>query len=197
MSEVYGKYRGKVENNVDPMQLGRVQVSVPAIYGDSKLAWAMPCTPYAGKKVGLFLVPPKGANVWVEFEGGDIDYPIWAGCFWDKGDVPAKGALADLKVLKTDGIELSLSDVKGSGGVTLKVGSPAVSVPSTVTIDGKGVQVTMQQAKVRVTPSAIEITLAGGSIKVTTATLELAQGGAKVALQGPRVSINNGALEVT
>ena len=80
MSRFYGKYRGKVENNIDPMQQGRVQVSVPAVLGDTTLAWAMPCAPFGGSGVGFFTVPPVGANVWVEFEGGDTDYPILAGC---------------------------------------------------------------------------------------------------------------------
>ena len=84
MSEFYGKYRGKVENNVDPLQQGRVQVTVPAVLGDGRLSWAMPCAPYAGSQVGFFAVPPVGANVWVEFEAGDPDYPIWSGCFWGK-----------------------------------------------------------------------------------------------------------------
>jgi uncharacterized protein involved in type VI secretion and phage assembly len=84
----YGKYRGKVESNLDPLGLGRVQVSVPAVLGDATQAWAMPCVPYAGKGVGLFMVPPVGALAWVEFEAGDPDYPILAGCFWGQGEPP-------------------------------------------------------------------------------------------------------------
>lgn len=64
----FGKYRGKVENNIDPMQLGRVQVKVPAVLGDGTMSWAMPCVPYAGSGVGFFAIPPNGANIWVEFE---------------------------------------------------------------------------------------------------------------------------------
>jgi hypothetical protein len=45
MNQFFGKYRGKVENNIDPMQLGRVQVSVPAVPGEGRLSWAMPCAP--------------------------------------------------------------------------------------------------------------------------------------------------------
>ena len=86
MTQFFGKYRGKVENNIDPMMLGRVQVSVPAVLGSGQLSWAMPCAPFAGPGVGLFTVPPVGANVWVEFEAGDPDYPIWSGCFWGVED---------------------------------------------------------------------------------------------------------------
>src|SRR5207302_6412680 len=91
----YGKYRGTVTNNVDDQHLGRVQVSCPTALQGGKLSWAMPCAPYAGAGVGLFMVPPVGANVWVEFENGDLDYPIWAGCFWGENEVPAAPATAD------------------------------------------------------------------------------------------------------
>ena len=80
----YGKYRGQVASNADPANRGRLQVSVPALLGD-QLVWAMPCAPYAGNGVGLFALPPVGTGVWVEFEGGDLDYPIWSGCFWADG----------------------------------------------------------------------------------------------------------------
>jgi hypothetical protein len=100
----YGKYRGTVINPIDVTGLGRVQVSVTDVLGDNRQAWAMPAAPWAGKGVGFFAIPPEGASVWVEFERGDPDYPIWSGCFWEKGQEPAgTGPLAALKtVLKTD-----------------------------------------------------------------------------------------------
>ena len=88
MREFFGKYRGKVTSSQDPNFLGRIQVSVPAVLGDGKKSWAMPCVPYAGKDIGLFMVPPIGGNIWVEYEGGDPDYPIWGGCFWGKDELP-------------------------------------------------------------------------------------------------------------
>ena len=123
MTEFFGKYRGKVENNTDPMQLGRLQVSVPVVLGDGKSSWAMPCVPYAGPGVGFFAIPPKGADVWVEFEGGNTDYPIWSGCFWNTGDVPASPASADIKILKTDTATLKLDDTPGAGGITIETTS--------------------------------------------------------------------------
>ena len=77
----FGKYRGQVVDNRDPEGLARLQVVVPALLQRAAV-WAMPCVPYAGDGIGLFALPPIGAAVWVEFEGGDMDYPIWAGCFW-------------------------------------------------------------------------------------------------------------------
>lgn len=120
MKQFFGKYRGKVENNIDPMQLGRIQVSVPAVLGEGRMSWAMPCVPYAGNGVGFFAIPPESANVWVEFEGGSPDYPIWSGCFWGIGEVPALPALAEMKVLKTDAGTITMNDLPGIGGITIE-----------------------------------------------------------------------------
>jgi hypothetical protein len=164
MPQFFGKYRGKVENNIDPMQMGRVQVSVPAVLGDGTLSWAMPCVPYAGSGVGFFAIPPTGANVWVEFEGGDPDYPIWSGCFWGVGEVPVLPALAQMKVLKTDCITLTLSDLPGIGGFTLEVNPPAVAIPLKMVFDVSGIELSNSAASVKLTP--ISVSLNNGALEV-------------------------------
>jgi uncharacterized protein involved in type VI secretion and phage assembly len=159
--QFFGKYRGSVANNIDPQMMGRIQVSVPAVLGEGSLSWAMPCAPYAGPGVGFFAIPPNGARVWVEFEGGDPDYPIWSGGFWGLGEAPATPALAEIKVLKTDTATVTLNDLPGVGGIT------------------------------------IETTL-GARIAISASGIEITNGmGASINLQGPQVSVNNGALEVT
>ena len=55
---------------------------VPDVLGLVPSTWAEPCVPLAGPTgppMGVYLVPPIGAGVWVEFEHGDPDYPIWVG----------------------------------------------------------------------------------------------------------------------
>jgi hypothetical protein len=157
VSAFYGKYRGKVENNIDPMMLGRVQVSVPAVLGDTTLAWAMPCVPYAGKSVGLFAVPPNGASVWVEFEGGDPDHPILAGCFWGTGEVPASPAIPSMKTLKTDGITLTLSDLPGGGGLTIEVTPPVVSTPLKMVFNASGIEITNGASSLKMSPATVSV----------------------------------------
>jgi hypothetical protein len=159
----FGKYRGKVENNVDPLQLGRVQVSVPAVLGDGRLSWAMPCVPYAGPQVGLFLIPPIGANAWVEFEAGDTDYPIWSGCFWGAAEAPMP-ALPQIKRLKTDAITLELSDLPGAGGFTLEVLPPVAPTPLKITCTAAGIELSNAAANVKLTP--VTVSLNNGALEV-------------------------------
>jgi type VI secretion system (T6SS) baseplate-like injector VgrG len=157
MNQYFGKYRGKVVNNIDPLQQGRIQVGVPAVLGEGRLSWAMPCAPYGGAGVGLFAIPPVDANVWVEFEGGDPDYPIWAGCFWGVGEVPALPALAEMKVFKTDSITLTLNDLPGVGGFTIEVNPPAVATPLKLVFNAAGIELTNSAASVKLTPASVSI----------------------------------------
>lgn len=157
----YGKYRGQVLNNIDPMQQGRVQVSCPAVLGDGQLSWAMPCTPYAGNQVGLFMVPPVGANVWVEFEGGDPDYPIIGGCFWGTGEVPAAPAVAEMKVIKTDGATITLNDLPGAGGITIETTTGlkiSMNVGGIELTTGQGASVKLTGPQVSINNGALEVT---------------------------------------
>ena len=109
---VYGKYAGSVADNTDGQNMGRLQVSCPAVLG-SQVAWAMPCVPYAGPSVGSYFIPPKGAGIWVEFEGGDVSRPIWTGCYWAQGDLPSDATSADIKLIVTDQASLKIDDSSG------------------------------------------------------------------------------------
>jgi uncharacterized protein involved in type VI secretion and phage assembly len=111
----YGKYRGLVMDNVDPKHRGRVKVKVVGVTLGEEQSWAWPCVPYAGKNVGFFSIPPKGAHVWVEFEGGNVDHPIWSGCWWEEGHVPTetKEGNPDMKVWRTEKATISIDDKEG------------------------------------------------------------------------------------
>lgn len=156
-AKYFGKYRGKVENNLDPLQQGRLQVSCPAVLGEGSLSWAMPCAPFGGSGVGFFALPPSGANVWVEFEAGDPDFPIWSGCFWGLGEVPAAPALEQVHVIKTASITLTLSDLPGAGGVTLEVNPPAVATPLKMVFNAQGIELTNGAASVKLTPASVSV----------------------------------------
>lgn len=152
----FGKYRGEVVNNVDPLLLGRVQVAVPAVFGDQRMAWALPCAPLSGNGIGIFTVPRIGAHVWVEFEGGDPDYPILAGGFWTAGEVPGNG-LPTTTIIQTDSIRITIDDLPGAGGLTLEVGPPAVAVPAKLAMTASGIEISVGASKIVVGPASVSV----------------------------------------
>jgi hypothetical protein len=146
----YGKYRGKVVQNVDPLQLGRVMVNVPSVMGLGT-NWAMPGAPVAGIMSGIYAVPPIAANVWLEFEEGDGDRPIWSGGFWDVGTVPPMALVppgVDHVLVQTTA-QNTIHVVDGpsppltAGGILLQSGPSMISIgPDGVKIIGAKVEIT-------------------------------------------------------
>jgi len=130
----YGKYRGTVAVNVDPEQRGRIQVTVPDVLFEIQSTWAEACVPLAGATgvaMGVYMVPPIGAAVWVEFEHGDPDLPIWVGCrFPSSSDVPSAasdGVPGDANIVIQSLAKhlIMISDLPGEGGITLQSSSGA------------------------------------------------------------------------
>jgi hypothetical protein len=169
-NQFYGKYRGTVLDNADPLLTGRLVAQVPDVLGETPSNWALPCVPAAGIQAGVFVVPPLGAQVWVEFEQGDPDYPIWTGGFWGTaGDVPAF-AIAPPPipggqniVLQTIGQNMIIvSDALPSpvtGGIVLQSASGASIVVNETGIyldNGQGATITM---------------LPGGTVDINTGAL--------------------------
>jgi Type VI secretion system/phage-baseplate injector OB domain len=167
----YGKYRGLVIDNIDPEQIGRILVQVPDVLGEIPASWAMPCVPAAGIQAGCFIVPPIGSQVWVEFEQGDPDYPIWTGGFWGLvADVPifatAPPAIPPGQniVLQTTGQNtIMVSDAPPSpvsGGMVLKSVSGAMIVVNETGIyisNGQGATITLIGPAVAVNIDALTV----------------------------------------
>ena len=165
LQRYFGKYRGTCVNNVDPMMQGRIQVIVPDV-AIVPTSWAMPCFPVTGIQNGVFTVPPIGAGVWVEFEQGDPDYPIWVGGFYSAADVPAMAravppGLSGFTFQTTLQNGMTISDTPGpTGGILLKTTTGAM-----ISISDLGIVITNGK-------------------------------GATISLLGPTVDINAGALTV-
>lgn len=141
----FGKYRGTVINNVDPKRQARLLVQVVDVLGLFPSSWAMPCLPIGGLQFGAYLVPPIGAGVWVEFEQGNPDKPIWTGFFVGApADPPAAAQLtapgAPAMVLGTIGqasvtiCDVPIGPMKGPG-IMLRSGT------SMLIVDTVGVQI--------------------------------------------------------
>jgi uncharacterized protein involved in type VI secretion and phage assembly len=120
----YGKFRGVVTDNQDPLMQGRVRARVTDVMGEDESGWAMPAAPFGGNQMGFFAIPSVGAGVWIEFEHGDPDYPIWAGAWWGSATEipPALLAPPSQKVMvrTNGGHTITLDDTPGAGGITLE-----------------------------------------------------------------------------
>jgi uncharacterized protein involved in type VI secretion and phage assembly len=162
-----GKFRGMVLNNIDPMQIGRLQVQVPDVTGLAPATWAMPCAPVAGIQSGMFALPAIGSGVWVEFEQGNIDFPIWVGCFWGSAaEVPALARLtppgvAAITLQTTLQNGLTVSDLPGpSGGIMLKSATGATLIVNDTGIyiqNGKGASLVMTGPTVTINAGALTV----------------------------------------
>lgn len=164
---LYGKYRGTVINNVDPLQIGRIQAMVPDLAGFVPGTWAMPCLPMAGINTGVFTAPMVGSGVWIEFERGNPDYPVWVGGYW--------GSAAEVPVL-------AHAVPPGVSGVTIQTTLKNGIVVSDVPGPTGGVLIQ---------------TTTGAMISVSDVGIIISNGkGAVINMTGPTVDVNLGALTV-
>lgn len=167
----YGKYRGLVIENLDPEQIGRVLLQVPDVLGEIPSSWAMPCVPVAGIQSGIFAVPPIGSQVWVEFEQGDPDYPIWTGGFW--------GLVADVPIFAT--------------------APPAIPPGQNIVMQTTGQNMIMvsDAPPSPITGGIVLKSVSGAMIVVNETGIYISNGqGAMITLVGPAVAINIDALTV-
>ena len=159
----YGKYRGVVTDNKDPLNIGRVRAEVPDVMGEHQSGWALPCAPFGGDGMGFFALPKVGAGVWIEFEQGDPDYPIWSGCWWgSKSEIPGEWQSdSEKKVLiKTEKKLSILLDDSSTGEITIQTqnGQKIVMNPTSIKIDnGNGATIELSGPKVAVNDSALEV----------------------------------------
>jgi hypothetical protein len=167
----HGKYRGTVVNNLDPEQRGRIQAMVPAVSNVMLSNWAMPCVPMAGKEQGIFMVPQVGAGVWIEYEGGDPDKPIWVGGYW--------GSVAEVP-------KLALAPPPIPPGQNIVIQSTL-----------QNMVIISDAAPTPVTGGIMLKSTTGAMIVVNDTGIYISNGkGAAITLIGPTVTINNGALVV-
>ena len=152
----YGKYRGSV-TDIDASTL-RIKAKVPAVLGTQETGWCMPCVPYAGSNVGVAFLPETGSGVWIEFEGGDVSYPIWVGCYWRDGEQPSDATPTVKAIVTTSPLKILLDD--DSGTITI-----SDSNQNSVTLDSSGITLSRGGSNVAISDS--EVNVNDGALEVT------------------------------
>ena len=163
-SRFYGKYRGVVCDVDDPESLCRIKAEVPAIYEDQVSPWALPALPFAGKDHGLVLLPEVGDGVWIEFEAGDINRPIWSGCWFAAGERPRPGG-AKARVLATSaGHKIVLDEdadeiqIQHPGGAELTMSADEIVLKLGIC------EIKMTQSEISLNHGMVKVTAAGASL---------------------------------
>lgn len=211
----YGKYRGFVVSNDDPALLGRLRLRVPSVLGpDVVTGWATPCVPFGGAAgQGFLFVPERDAGVWVEFEEGDLEFPVWVGTFWsrpggeselprpNRRDGAEEGAVQDpvtRKILKTrKGHTLQFEDADGKESVLVHVGKRK----HVLVLDGDGVRLVdgVHGHEILLTSAGITIrdgASAGNAVEMSSSGLTIADtNGNKVVLGAGGIQLGDGAAQ--
>jgi uncharacterized protein involved in type VI secretion and phage assembly len=163
-NQFFGKFRGTVTDIQDPLMIGRVRANVPDVLGDLESGWAMPCAPFGGSGMGFFALPTVGAGVWIEFEHGDPDYPIWTGCwFGSVADMPSELLAPPYKkvLIKTEGgNKIVIDDTPGVGGITLETSGGQKIVLSATGVEitnGQGAKIKMTGPQISVNDGALDV----------------------------------------
>lgn len=161
----YGKYRGLVIGNDDMAGRGRILALVAEVTGTTPTIWAEPCVPLAGINAGILALPAIGSSVWIEYEKGDVNAPIWTGCLWpNAAELPKKAPkptpFASITLQLTGGVHLVVSD-NPSEGITLgTVDGARIQISQTgISLDnGKGATITLSGTSVDINKGALRVT---------------------------------------
>ena len=161
----FGKYRGSVVMNEDPLKMGRIQAQVPDVLGQATSSWAMPAVPLAGPQVACYVIPPVGAGVWVEFEHGDKSFPIWTGCWWgDQSEVPPSALTSpsspNIVLQNQGGATVIIAGPAGDTSITLKAGNASLVITDNAIVisNGNGASISLTGSTVTINDGALAVT---------------------------------------
>lgn len=138
----YSSYRGFVADNKDPLNLGRLKLIIPTVTGPQQHNyWSWPTGVFSGKGYGSQCLPQIGDVVWVEFEMGCVEVPMWRHGHFGANELPTGDD--DLKdpscfwFVTPKGIKVKLNDTKNTihienqSGLVIQMDGNGISIVST------------------------------------------------------------------
>lgn len=133
----YGKYRAIVQRVNDPEKRGRIRVSCPKVLGKALSNWCEPCIPVAYDNGGDFMLPRIGEAIWVEFEEGDVNKPVYTGGWWSSNKTPSDNYSPKVRHIEWNGCKIKMQGSDNDVGelIEIAVGNCKVSLtPDSVKI---------------------------------------------------------------
>lgn len=217
--EYFAKYTGVVKDNRDADKNGILQVSVPTVFPPEELVPARAALPF-----GYFFVPENETRVWVEFEGGDPEFPLWTGVQHTPSTWAAEAAKdpPTVRAVKTvSGHLLIFDDTEGSESIVITDGKNAHKLQfdrdgvkltdgknsHVIVLDSSGIKITdgKNSHEIEMSSSAVNIKHGGGMAKVAleSSSVKAECGGSKLEIgaamakvDGPIVLLGAGAMPV-
>lgn len=113
-----GLYKGIVSNIDDPEKRGRIKCLIPDVLGDRvESAWCEPCVPVAYDYGGDFCLPQLNETIWLAFEKGNSNFPVYLGNWWQKEMTPlganySVSSASSVRIISFDNCSLILKDGK-------------------------------------------------------------------------------------
>jgi len=170
-SSYFGKYRGIVTDVDDPSNQCRIKATVTSVLGEATSGWALPAAPFAGDQHGMVMLPKVGSGVWIEFEAGQLDHPIWSGAWWAAGQRPEPQGNGIRVIVSEHGHRVILDD-EGDEVKLVHAGGP---------------EITMTATEIVLTCGACEIKISNQSISLNNGMIKVGPAG---------VSLVNGAMSL-
>lgn len=158
----YGKYRAKVQKVDDPEKRGRIRVLCPKVLGEAVSNWCEPCIPVAYDYGGDFAVPKVGETVWVEFEEGDANKPIYVGGWWKTNCSPPDPYGVAIRYITWNGCKIRM------WGKDTKTGAK-----ETIELEAGGSTATLTEGQIELKVGDSKLTLTLENIKLLASRIDL------------------------
>jgi len=185
--------RAYCKNNVDPHKQGRVQIYCPSISGEKcpplkDLLWASPCIPLGGSSnLSSFTVPEMGAKLWVIFEAGSLNFPLYIGQWpaqnelseetYDSENSPAYDFIYHRNKIKIrtkrDQKELL---IQFDENTTQALTSDSINIKrkdSVVNLSDNLISLSVGSTNITLTGDSISLSSGGSNIKINSSTIDL------------------------
>ena len=186
-SQFFSVYRAKVTNNTDTKSGGRIQVRIYGIHSqdeqeipNSTLPWAIPAlAPMGGTaQEGFFSIPEVDSIVWIFFDGGNHNLPIYFASAPNKSNWNTSATTTTvimnlgskgIKIINSNGGEITMDE---NGNITIQAEQLDITSDGDMSINSGGSLEINSDGDMEITASGDFSETAGGEHITTARNIE-------------------------